>query len=147
MITVLAGAKSVSMRYDPALISIVCSSMRWFPGLYLCWHFFVRRWLQTLILWLSDLFRSDWNLESPLIWYPFLEDCRERQGTVWTFVALSSELQWLELVRGLCSVGRGLFLISPIVRSINFFWVLPTVSIQSKGSNSLRSAGSSPGFC
>ena len=33
-----------------------------------------------------------------------------------------------------------------MVRSINYFWVLPTMSIQSKGSDSLQSAGSSPGF-
>ncbi len=33
-----------------------------------------------------------------------------------------------------------------MVRPINYFWVLPTTSIQSKGSDSLQSAGSSPGF-
>ena len=35
MIFVLAGAKPVSMRYDPALMSIGCPSMRWFLGLFL----------------------------------------------------------------------------------------------------------------
>ena len=64
MIFVLAGAKPVSMRYDPALMSIGCPSMRWFLGLFLCRLVPVRRWLQTFILWLSDLLSvglRQWN--------------------------------------------------------------------------------------
>jgi hypothetical protein len=69
-----------------------------------------------------------------------------------------SELQWLELYRltfGLdpldfvsevdLSSYQNLFCIANGL-SINYFWVLPTLSIQSKGSDSLQSAGSSPGF-
>ena len=64
MIFVLAGAKPVSMRYDPALMSIGCPSRRWFLGLFLCRLVPVRRWLQTFILWLSDLLSvglRQWN--------------------------------------------------------------------------------------
>ena len=72
MIFVLAGAKPVSMRYDPALMSIGCPSMRWFLGLFLCRLVPVRRWLQTFILWLSGLLSvglRQWN--HLLNWYRF----------------------------------------------------------------------------
>ena len=72
MIFVLAGAKLVSMRYDPALMSIGCPSMRWFLGLFLCRLVPVRRWLQTFILWLSGLLSvglRQWN--HLLNWYRF----------------------------------------------------------------------------
>jgi hypothetical protein len=64
VIFVLAGAKPVSMRYDRALMSIGCPSMRWFLGLFLCRLVPVRRWLQTFILWLSGLLSvglRQWN--------------------------------------------------------------------------------------
>ena len=72
MIFVLAGAKLVSMRYDLALMSIGCPSMRWFLGLFLCRLVPVRRWLQTFILWLSGLLSvglRQWN--HLLTWYRF----------------------------------------------------------------------------
>ncbi len=43
MIFVLAGAKLVSMRYDPALMSIGCPFMRWFLDDFLCRLVPVRR--------------------------------------------------------------------------------------------------------
>jgi len=72
VIFVLAGAKPVSMRYDRALMSIGCPSMRWFLGLFLCRLVPVRRWLQTFILWLSGLLSvglRQWN--HLLNWYRF----------------------------------------------------------------------------
>ena len=97
MIFVLAGAKPVSMRYDPALMSIGCPSMRWFLGLFLCRLVPVRRWLQTFILWLSDLLSvglRQWNhlIELiPVLW----------KLNVSTFVKIHQFfrfLRWISLV-------------------------------------------------
>jgi hypothetical protein len=121
VIFVLAGAKPVSMRYDPALMSIGCPSMRWFLGLFLCRLVPVRRWLQTFILWLSDLlsvglrqWNHHWIAEVDLFGWGGdlgavnLVLLRQHRGfrrrpilyklsSVWFAVGRLVSLQWLEL--------------------------------------------------
>ena len=105
MIFVLAGAKPVSMRYDPALMSIGCPSMRWFLGLFLCRLVPVRRWLQTFVLWLSDLLSvglRQWNhlIELiPVLW----------KLNVSTFLKIHQFyrfLRWISLVEAATWVTR-----------------------------------------
>jgi hypothetical protein len=119
VIFVLAGAKPVSMRYDPALMSIGCPSMRWFLGLFLCRLVPVRRWLQTFILWLSDLLSvglRQWNhlIELiPVLW----------KLNVSTFVKIHQFyrfLRWISLVEAVTWVTR-LMLSTFVVETTSWF--------------------------
>ncbi len=161
----------------PALMSIGCPYMRWFLGLFLCRLVPVRRWLQTFILWLSDLCRSDWDSRItieliPGSWWWMLSSLLLKQplGLPWTLsncMIRHRSFKWVAVTRtcyrpdvvgiyqifrwmlsAVCYWGsilflkeifsyQNLFVVSPMVRSINYFWVLPTLSIQSKGSDSL----------
>ena len=99
MIFVLAGAKPVSMRYDPALMSIGCPSMRWFLGHFLCRLVPVRRLaadVYTVAFGSVLVGLRQWNHH----WFDTVLG-----GLPWTSsscvdpVDRWSELQWLELVR------------------------------------------------
>jgi len=104
VIFVLAGAKPVSMRYDRALMSIGCPSMRWFLGLFLCRLVPVRRWLQTFILWLSGLLSvglRQWN--HLLNWYRFFGNllCQLLLRSI-SFTDSWGESLWLRRPFGCC---------------------------------------------
>jgi hypothetical protein len=99
VIFVLAGAKPVSMRYDPALMSIGCPSMRWFLGHFLCRLVPVRRLaadVYTVAFGSVLVGLRQWNHH----WFDTVLG-----GLPWTSsscvdpVDRWSELQWLELVR------------------------------------------------
>jgi hypothetical protein len=107
------------MRYDPALMSIGCPSMRWFLGLFLCRLVPVRRWLQTFILWLSDLLSvglRQWNhlIELiPVLW----------KLNVSTFLKIHQFyrfLRWISLVEAVTWVTR-LMLSTFVVETTSWF--------------------------
>jgi hypothetical protein len=173
-------------------MSIGCPSMRWFLGLFLCRLVPVRRWLQTFILWLSDLLSVGlrqwnhhwidtgswkWMLSAVCCWgspldsegdqCTMLSNCMIRPrsfkwvavtrtycwpdgvGIVWDPSDFVSEVDLLvfRLTDGCCQpfvAGaaslltkilsyQNLFVVSSMVKSINYFWVLPTLSIRVKG--------------
>jgi hypothetical protein len=157
VIFVLAGAKPVSMRYDPALMSIGCPSMRWFLGHFLCRLVPVRRLaadVYTVAFGSVLVGLRQWNHH----WFDTVLG-----GLPWTSsscvdpVDRWSELQWLELVRTYIELRsiRTCFISPMVSRSITSgyahivythkgkrvtseYWIVSRVSVRWSSTSTIR---------